>query len=138
MNNTFDKNIDEKVLNATELRLLFHKYLYNNSNIIEELIQIIGSYIDSLSIEYSPENKSISIKIKKTTMKKNSNFIHNTDYYYPLFNNIMYHFFCHHTEIMNIAKDNNYDMPSFDQYLSLIPGSYNITCVSDNIIIMYL
>lgn len=135
----FNKGVDLEILNTTELRLLLHKYFYNNINDINELMSIINGAIDTLSIDYNDESKSIAIKIKKTSMKRNSNFTHNTDYYYPIFNEIFRQFFANNLRgIIEAAKTDHYNTDTLYNYISLIPGIYNITCMSDNIVILYL
>ena len=126
--------------NLTDLRLLFHHHVYNDDNNIEQLKQIIENNIDALSIDYNNTQRIVSIKIKKTSMKKNSNFEHTTFYYYNIFENIFRQYiglytsqinpFLHNTEFMSIQYILNSD--------TSMRTMYNIACVSDNIVVLYL
>ena len=141
MSNLVDYNQSQDSLsNLTELRLLYHQYLYSDISNIELLKSIIMQNIDILSCDYDNTKNTISIRIKKTSMKKNSNFEHSTIYYYNIFNNIFRHFMMSTMCIIDpILKDTKYG--SIDYILKNainVNTMYNLTCISDNIIIIYL
>ena len=130
----------EYMSNLTNLRLLYHQYVYNDNANIELLKSIIMQNIDTLSCDYDQEKNTISIRIKKTSMKKNSDFEHSTIYYYYIFNNIFRHYLMNTMCIIDpILKDTEYgSINNILENALNVNTMYNLTCMSDNIIMIYL
>lgn len=126
--------------NLTQLRLLFHTHVYNDITNIELLKTAISNHVDTISIDYDDLQKVFSIKIKKTTMKKDNKFEHNVFYYYNIFENIFLEFLLHNAHMLNtFLKDTMYlSVDNILQNIKSLSTMYNIACVSDNIIVLYV
>ena len=83
----------EDVIDIYNIKLLFHKYIYSDRKYVDILMNIISRYIDLLVIDYNESTKTVSIKIKKTSMKKLPSFRHCIDFYYNSFSHIFSSFF---------------------------------------------
>lgn len=144
INTSIKNEIDIKLLSTTEFRLFLHRYFYSNQDFINDLLDMITSTdIVFSTTDYSPQTRSITIKIKKSVVKKDKNFVPNSTFYYPLFNNIFEILFKKNLHsIYSIAKECGYiDINNLlnETYInSMIPGLYSITCISDNAIVLYL
>lgn len=123
--------INQKITNGTNFRvLMYNKGYLNKPEYINTLIDIINKYISTMDVSYSTSDFTITVKIKKTAMKKYPNFSHNVMYYYGIFNTIFREF----VDGLELYYDNS--IPPIDS--GEISGLYNLTCVSDNIIIVHL
>lgn len=143
-----ENNLYTDLSDINTLRYLLIRDLYIDKNYIEILINIISKCIEVLSYEYDPASYTITIKIKKTSMRKNfgNKFTNNPAFYYQLMPNIF-------AEFLNINKENiirslssKYDDPiSAYDYIMLKNHKYgllnnlcHISCFSDNIIYIKL
>lgn len=131
---------------TTNLRLFLHDTFYSREEIIQQIIDKIHCYFDVFSVQYIPEYRSIKIKIKKTNMKKNdSNYTHNTSYYYKIMNELFYDIFQTNWNFISnllLANLKKYSLRGDEmKYLSNINtlfSVYNMTTLLDNVIIINL
>lgn len=125
------------------IRTLLHKYVYTNDfiNIIANELQ---SSIELFSITI--DSNIITLKIKKTILKKNSDYQHDSLYYYQLINQILLNVYCNN---MQYIYDKLYTSGELDNHMInyittelcnifTIPLLYNITALADNIVVLYL
>lgn len=125
-------------------KLLYDKF-YTNQNIMSYILQSIMENFDLFSINYIPDNNSIQLKIKKTNIRKNNSFSHTSTYYYNVFTPIFCNIFSNNIQYLSkIIKDNinTYELLGNElEFISNIDNIgllFNITTLSDNIIIIYL
>lgn len=124
------------------LRLFMQKYIYSEIpyGIIPIMMESLNSFFNLFSINYDTECNCIVMKIKKTEMKKNQDFIHDVMYYYNDINEIISNTFIKYNkgiESIKREKDNSINT----DYLynkNKVCYIYNITTLSDNIIVIYL
>lgn len=137
---------DNKILTANKIRMLFSNTLYNNENLIKDLLGVLEGTFSCFTIEYNTITKSIFIKIRKTDMKKNlSLFQHASEFYYNYINECLYNIFMKYYDLLNIIMRDNAtrfeltldDMIFFSNKnnMSLL---YNVTALMDNIIMINL
>lgn len=131
---------------TTNLRLFLHDTFYSREEVIGEILNTIPNYFDVFSINYIPDTRSIKIKIKKTNMKKNdSNYNHNTTYYYQIMNELFLNVFQSNWNFISnllLANMKKYSLRGDEmKYLSdinTISSVYNMTTLLDNVIIINL
>lgn len=129
----FNRNLDQELTVATKLRLLLHRTLYEDQDAINDLINIIETNLETISTDYDYSNKTISIKIKKTSMRRKIGSILNT----TIFDDIMNQFFNKYiSRIEQDAKAGGYEFNKNIQ--DIVYNTYSITCVSENIAIIHL
>ena len=108
----------------TENRIKLHNLIYNTEYI--NILQNLFSENDKFSfISYDPNQKVIILKIKKSTVKKDSNYSNNIYFYYTLIDNIMTCFF---NSIRNIV-----DIP-----IESVRHMYDSILIGDSSIVLYL
>jgi len=129
----------------SNVRVMLYDNFYNNSENITNIINSILESFDLFSINYNNTNNSIELKIKKTNIRKNSAFSHTATYYYTVFNPIFYNIFLNNKDILNQIIENNKQKYSLvgDELAFLLNDNntallFNITTISDNIVIIYL
>ena len=122
------------------IRGLLHQYIYT-----AEFIEIIKNELQNNIELFSIHNEGliITLKIKKTILKKNSDYEHDSLYYYNIINSIL--FKCIYDSIYHIADiiSCNTDISKENIISTLldqnnIPILYNITALGDNIVVIYL
>lgn len=137
-------NTNNMLLNEiTKMRVLLHEQFYNNSEIMNELLSDLSDNFSLFTIEYDINKKVIQLKIKKTNMKKIDGNV--VDHYYSVLNTIFIQFFIKKynivTNIMMREKE-RYKLSGKEIELisdpKVISNFYNITLISDNIIIIHL
>lgn len=109
-----------------DLRIFLRNEIYDTY--IQELIDIIKSELDPFSAVYDSSSKIVTIKVKKTNMKRNSHYEHTSHFYYNIMNGIMYDFISSHNS--EIKKSNN-DTSIIDSDIYML---YSITAIGDNIV----
>lgn len=130
------------------IRIILFEKFYSDMNYINSLMESISKFIDYSTIEFDEYNFQFNIKIKKTIMKSKKIIKKNDSIYYRgilinIFNDFLQK---HKNEIIKCLKDKNfyetdeeyqlaYNMSTSLFSLSTIA---NITCYSDNIIIIKL
>lgn len=131
--------------NIKNMKILLYSHFYNNQDNINQLLNDISNEFNLFNIEYHPENFSVKVKIKKTDIKKNTQYQCTPEYYYQLFSNVFYNYFNKNKNnicnLINTYKlQYNLTDTSVDDLYN--PNNlflfYNITVISDNIIIIYL
>lgn len=116
-------------------------YEFYTEDVINTFCQMITEKLDVFNIEVNYENKSISIKIKKTNLKKlNCQFVHDSVYYQQLITPIIYELFIHYSPIIatRLAERNQYHMYQNIIDESYIPLYFNIITHTDGIFTIYL
>ena len=109
----------------TENRVKLHNLIYNNME-YTNILQNLFSENDKFSfISYDANQKVIILKIKKSAVKKDSNYSNNIYFYYTLIDNIMACFF---NLIRNIV-----DIP-----IESVRHMYDSILIGDSSIVLYL
>lgn len=132
-----------------KVRFFLYSTIYNNANTGETqniltLKQFIQEAIPCLQIEYIPNEMCFSLKIKKTALKKNSNFEHISTFYYQIMTNVLSRFFRHPpiqcvlTNCMRAIYGSD-----ADKIFNFICGNAavnfcNVQCYGDNIVKIYI
>lgn len=82
--------LNTNINDIKNLKLVLHEQFYTE-NILGAICQRLGQWIDIFNIEYNVETRSITLKIKKTSMKKaDNNFEHTAMYYYEIINGVLF------------------------------------------------
>lgn len=139
-NNYFKTDLTD--LNA--IRTILCTHFYSNPLYLTELQNLIAGNLETLNIEYNPNEFSIYVRIKKTAMKKFYRFRHNPDFYYHITPQIFASFIGNHKyEIVSLL--NNTGILNADQSVDnllinkqRLSNLCHITCIADNIIIFKL
>lgn len=140
-------NYNSGLKEINNIRYILHSKFYSNEKYIDELKKIIENNIDCLSIDFAPANYSFTIKIKKTSMKKNSSFKNNPEYYYHDIIRSIFKVFLYENRIDISKYMSSSIMMSNSESSALIANIINspmlsnlckISCISDNVIILYL
>lgn len=131
-----------------ELREIIFKNLYSDSNCIKSLIEIIPKYIECLSVDYDPQFYTITIKIKKTALRKmyGRSFYHIPQFYYKFIPNIFTEFLINNLNIrakLIQALGERYQDPYEELnkillHKDLFINLCQVSCLSDNIIVIKL
>lgn len=137
-------NTNDMILSEiAKMRVLLHEQLYNQPELMNELLCELSNNFSLFNIEYDINKKVIQLKIKKTNMKKIDGNIVN--YYYSVLNAIFIQFFIKKyniiADIMMREKERYKLLGREIELLSdskTISNFYNITLISDNIIIIHL
>jgi hypothetical protein len=92
---------------------------------------------------FNPETKTLEFKIKKTNIKKTTNYSHTAEFYYNITNQILTNFLKDQLVSDRIYQTNNQDFiytynELMYQPLLVISLIYNTTAVLDNIIVIQL
>lgn len=131
--------------NIKNMKILLYSHFYNNQDNINQLLNDISNEFNLFNIEYHPENFSVKVKIKKTDIKKNTHYQCTPEYYYQLFSNVFYNYFNKNkNNICNLINTYKLQYNLTDNSVNDLynPNNlflfYNITVISDNIIIIYL
>ncbi len=66
-------------------KMLLHNYVYSDQTCLNILFEYISGEFELFNLSYVPVRRYIDLKIKKTNIKKNPNFAHRVEYYYPIF-----------------------------------------------------
>lgn len=132
-NNQIDNSIIVSDRNISDLKVYFHRYIFSDPSNISILIESLYS-LDPFNINYDQVNRCISIKIKKTNMKKyNVNIDHDSMTYYNILNNYIRDFY--NRFIINTEYDNYI-------YHNLINNNtillYSISIINPNYIVIKL
>ena len=127
LNDTYNiSTITNTIKSVTDYKLVLHNLAYNNIDCINLLLDLFVKS-EYFSPSYNINSKSIVLKIKKSNIKKDSNYNNSSIYYYSIINSIMQTFFKEINTIINI------DIP--ENYIYLL---YNLVLIQDSIIIINL
>lgn len=131
---------------TNSIRYALFTNLYSDPSCIQNLCDIISKYIDNLGIDFDPSNYMITVKIKKTSIRKmyGTKFIHRPEFYYQFIPMIFGEFFNNHKDkiiaILSANYPNPYDI--FNKFISdsnvSMPTMCHITCLFDNVITIKL
>ena len=131
--------LDERLCKfVSYLRHDLNHHLYGNQLIILDLMDIIRTTIDPVSIEFDVATYSFFIKIKKTNMKKNKGFTNIPEFYYgnfiiPVFLEFIQ---THYNDIVNLRDPFMTDMVISNP--SALINICHVTCLSDNMVVVKL
>lgn len=125
-----------------DIKIILHTYIYNNEVNLNPLLLGLQS-IDPFNIIYDINNRSINIKMKKTSMKKYENYNNSILFYYDFFNKHMSQYLYQLSS--DIAKylqlANNVSITE-DEVMCIIQNNiysfFTLTLLSDNFIIIHL
>ena len=129
-------NHDIGISMMTEFRLSLYNRVYNNNELLMQLIQCLSESLSIINYELDMESKTIKLKIRKSVYKKKPNFNNDVLYFYPIINEAFRHF------INNIRYILDPDGSGKAYIDGILNGNtsllYNASCISDNIIIINL
>lgn len=133
---------------SNEYRLFLRKYLYSNQSMIVHLIEMLKKGFDTNNINYDQSSCVITLKIKKSYMKKNNVLENNIQFYYHNLGNILGEYFHSNTTndyfIMNSYNNKDFDniYETFQKIRGLsgyeIISLINGMCVNENYLIICL
>lgn len=123
-----------------KIKIILHSYIYSDYNIallIEELYSI-----DPFNIVYDSSNRTINIKMKKTSIKKYPNYKNDLNFFYGFFK-----YYIHNnllllkSNIIKCLKMENIHIT--DEQIEYIFNNYiyfffTLTLLNDNFIIIHL
>ena len=67
-----------------KLKILFYNFLYTNE-VLSSFMQTLQTMLDAFNVSYMTATNSISIKLKKSCMRKLPNYSHTPQFYYQYF-----------------------------------------------------
>ena len=132
------------MIDINKIRYILITNFYNDPSYIYSIKEIITKYIECNNIEFSLLDYAFSVKIKKTAMRKNREFRHNPEFYYPIVSNIFMEFLSNNRQaIINALYPIYGDRSSI--VLDIICCNHGVianlcylTCISDNLVIIKL
>lgn len=142
-NKQYDINLDD----INRLRYLLFTNLYSDGRYIEQLLGIIQANIEALDITFDPQFFTITVKIKKTAMRKMPRFKHEPNYYYVPIQNIFKTFIQSNevlirTLLSRTLGDDINKAQAYLNYLYLTPvilaNLCHVSCMADNILVIKL
>lgn len=116
-------------------------YEFYTDDVINSFCNLITQKLDIFNIEVNYQIKSISIKIKKTNLKKlNCQFIHNSVYYQQLITPIMYELYMQYSNDIaaKLIEKNQYYLYQNILNEQYMPIYFNIITHTDGIFTIYL
>lgn len=138
--NQFD--IDLSMIN--NIRHLIFTNLYSDTRYIQNLIDIISKHIEILGAEFNPNNYTITVNVKKTSIRKmyGARFKHEPNFYYQFISNIFAEFFNTNRDRIIEVLAGMYQDPYivFNQIVTgpMIGNLCHVTCLSDKILVIKL
>lgn len=132
------------MIDINKIRYILITNFYNEPSYIYSIKEIIARYIECNNIEFNLLDYSFNVKIKKTAMRKNREFRHNPEFYYPIVSNIFMEFLSNNRQaIINALYPIYGDRSSI--VLDIICCNHGVianlcylTCISDNLVIIKL
>ena len=129
-----------------DIREALFATVYRDANGIASLRDIITRYIECNNIEFSYADCAFMIKIKKTAMRRMKEFYHTPNFYYRLISKIFYDLITSNEYIiLDALRKVGYINPDpkllLDDALKNpknLANLCNVTCISDNILIIKL
>lgn len=127
-----------------DIREALFSTVYRDANGIANLKDIITRYIECNNIEFSYTDCSFIIKIKKTAMRRIKDFFHTPNFYYRLISKIFYDLIISNEYVILDAlgkvgyKDPKMVLNDALQNTKNLANLCNVTCISDNILIIKL
>lgn len=122
------------------IKIVLHTYIYNDLNIAQLIDNILE--IDPFSIVYNSNDRSINIKMKKTSIKKYQDYSNDLSFFYNFFSSYIYNNLlslipniinCMNLQNINITQEQIMQVFSNNLY-----NFYTLTLLNDNFIIIHL
>lgn len=127
-----ENKLSDKII--SELKIYFHRYIFNDLDKINLLINSLYN-LDPFNVQYDEYNRTISIKIKKTSMKKYNLFNDGnlTILYYNIIDEYIKNFY--NMFIINTKFNTN-------EYLNIINNNtmclYSLCVINNNYLLIKL
>lgn len=139
-----DHHFKTDLADVNTIRTILHTNFYSNPSCISELETLIAGTIETLNVEFNPNEFAIYTRIKKTGMRKFHGFRQNPDFYYQIIPQIFATFISNHRSELIYALDNAGVLNAtqvvenllFDQ--QRLANLCHTTCIADNIVIFKL
>ena len=128
------------LMDSKDFVVFLHYEVYSNQYMLDRLMNYIQEQFDLFNIEYDPVEKKIELKIKKTNIKKETNFSHTSLFYYERLNRAFHSFITDtevHDYISNRINNSNMIMDkfSYDRLMRVLDLMTND--VEQNISLLY-
>lgn len=139
INNQENGYYNELIRKMAKFRIILRNYFYDN-DIIQIIINELEKIFDTFSIVYIESEKTIQLKLKKTSMYKNS---HISNYYYnatlDIFKKIFFDNLERIKEYISNSIQDKFECKDLIENVSILGTNwcvmvYNIITISDNIV----
>ena len=122
---TVDNKLISNIISMnTNYRINLHRLVYNNIENINTLVDLISQNNNFSVISCDPVQKIIILKIKKSTVKKDSNYSNDVYFYQTIIDNIM-NCFIKSLNVISIPEES-------------IRYMYDAILIADSSIVLYL
>ena len=139
-----DHHFKTDLADVNTIRNILHTNFYSDAFYLTELQALIANTIETLNIEFNPNEFAIYTRIKKTGMRKFNGFRQNPDFYYQIIPQIFSTFIGNHRCELICALDKA-GVPNATQSIEsllanpqLLANLCHTTCIADNIVIFKL
>ena len=145
--NVNNKQYDINLTSINTLRYLLFTNFYSDRNYIDQMLNIIQANIECLDINFDPQFFTVTVKIKKTAMRKMPKFKHEPNYYYMPIQNIFKQFIQTNEVLVRayLSRTLGDDMTASQSYLiylyatpSFLANLCHVSCMADNILVIKL
>lgn len=145
--NVNNKQYDINLTSINTLRYLLFTNFYSDRNYIDQMLNIIQTNIECLDINFDPQFFTVTVKIKKTAMRKMPKFKHEPNYYYMPIQNIFKQFIQANEVLVRayLSRTLGDDMTAAQSYLnylyatpSILANLCHVSCMADNILVIKL
>jgi|GEM_PF-2225680 len=145
--NVNNKQYDINLTSINTLRYLLFTNFYSDRNYIDQMLNIIQANIECLDINFDPQFFTVTVKIKKTAMRKMPKFKHEPNYYYIPIQNIFKQFIQANEVLVRayLSRTLGNDMTAAQSYLnylyatpSILANLCHVSCMADNILVIKL
>lgn len=145
--NVNNKQYDINLTIINTLRYLLFTNFYSDRNYIDQMLNIIQANIECLDINFDPQFFTVTVKIKKTAMRKMPKFKHEPNYYYMPIQNIFKQFIQANEVLVRtyLSRTLGDDMTAAQSYLnylyatpSILANLCHVSCMADNILVIKL
>lgn len=128
------------LMSSKDFVVFLHYEVYSDKRILDKLLNYIQEQFDLFNMEFDPIEKKIELKIKKTNIKKETNFSHTSLFYYERLNKAFHSFITDtkvHDYISNRINNSNMitDKFSYDRLMRVLDLMTND--VEQNISLLY-
>jgi len=143
--NVNNKQYDINLTSINTLRYLLFTNFYSDRNYIDQMLNIIQANIECLDINFDPQFFTVTVKIKKTAMRKMPKFKHEPNYYYIPIQNIFKQFIQANEVLVRayLSRTLGNDMTAAQSYLnylyatpSILANLCHVSCMADNILVI--
>ena len=145
--NVNNKQYDINLTSINTLHYLLFTNFYSDRNYIDQMLNIIQANIECLDINFDPQFFTVTVKIKKTAMRKMPKFKHEPNYYYMPIQNIFKQFIQANEVLVRtyLSRTLGDDMTAAQSYLnylyatpSILANLCHVSCMADNILVIKL